>query len=221
MIRVAGMTPLTTIDFPGRLAAVLFLQGCPWRCSYCHNPELLPARGARGLDWDAVQDFLGRRRGLLDGVVFSGGEPTSQARLPDAIARVKAMGFQVGLHTGGMYPARLQRLLPLLDWVGLDIKGPAAHHDAITGRRGSAVPVELSLGHLLESGVAFECRTTWHSDLFPTQALYQLAEQLAARGVRHWVLQECHEPGRRRHRGDPADLARLGSHFQHFTFRGG
>ena len=139
MIRVAGMTPLTTIDFPGRLAAVLFLQGCPWRCSYCHNPELLPARGAGGLDWDAVQDFLGRRRGLLDGVVFSGGEPTSQARLPDAIARVKAIGFQVGLHTGGMYPARLQRLLPLLDWVGLDIKGPAAHHDAITGRRSFAV----------------------------------------------------------------------------------
>lgn len=221
MIRVAGMTPLTSIDFPGRLAAVLFLQGCPWRCGYCHNPELLPARGEGSVDWDAVRTFLQRRRGLLDGVVFSGGEPTSQATLPDAMAQVKTMGFQIGLHTGGMYPARLQRLLPLLDWAGLDIKGPAEYHDAITGRRGSAAPVELSLGHLLESGVAFECRTTWHAGLFPVQALYRLAEQLAARGVRRWALQECREPGRGRHEGEPVDLVRLGSHFPYFTFRGG
>lgn len=219
MIRVAGMTPLTSIDFPGRLAAVLFLQGCPWRCGYCHNPELLRARGKANLDWGDVQVFLQHRRGLLDGVVFSGGEPTSQATLFEAMTQVKAMGFQIGLHTGGMYPARLQRLLPLLDWVGLDIKAPADHHDAITGRRGSTAPVERSLAHLLESDIAFECRTTWHSGLFPVQALYRLAEQLAARGVRHWALQECREPGRRRHEGEQADLAYLRSRFPHFVHR--
>ena len=109
MIRVGGMTPLTSIDFPGGLAAVLFLQGCPWRCGYCHNPELLPARGPVELDWAQVTAFLQRRRGLLDAVVFSGGEPTAQAALPEAIARVKAMGYRIGLHSGGMYPARLRR----------------------------------------------------------------------------------------------------------------
>jgi len=84
MIRVGGMTPLTSIDFPGRLAAVLYLQGCPWRCGYCHNPELLPARGQGGVAWAQAEAFLHRRVGLLDAVVFSGGEPTSQAALPIA-----------------------------------------------------------------------------------------------------------------------------------------
>ena len=91
MIRIGGMTPLTSIDFPGQLAAVLYLQGCPWRCGYCHNPGLIPARGESHVEWRQVVAFLHRRRGLLDGVVFSGGEPTSQTGLPDAIAQVAGL----------------------------------------------------------------------------------------------------------------------------------
>lgn len=221
MIRVGGMTPLTTIDFPGRLAAVLFLQGCPWRCGYCHNPELLPARAAGGIAWAAVEDFLHRRRGLLDGVVFSGGEPTSQAALAGAVARVKAMGYQAGLHTGGMYPERLRRVLPLLDWVGLDIKGPADRYDGITGRRGSAAPVGAALDCVLESGVDYECRTTWHPGVFPLAALYRLAEDLVRRGVECWALQECREDGRGIAAAGKPDLARLGAGFRDFRFRHG
>ncbi|MBI3069525.1 MAG: 4Fe-4S cluster-binding domain-containing protein, partial [Betaproteobacteria bacterium] len=74
-LRVGGLVPLTTTDYPGRLAAVVFCQGCPWRCGYCHNPHLLPARRTAPIAWHAVRDFLERRRGLLDAVVFSGGEP--------------------------------------------------------------------------------------------------------------------------------------------------
>lgn len=221
MIRIGGMTPLTTIDFPGRLATVLFMQGCPWRCTYCHNPELLPARAAGGIAWALVEDFLHRRRGLLDGVVFSGGEPTSQAALGDAIAQVKAMGYQVGLHTGGMYPERLRRVLPLLDWVGLDIKGPAERYDCITGRRDSAVPVGASLDYVLESGIDYECRTTWHPGLFSLVALYRLAEDLVHRGVQCWVLQECREDGHGIAAAGKPDLARLGAGFRDFRFRHG
>lgn len=219
MIRIGGMTPMTSIDFPGRLAAVLYLQGCPWRCGYCHNPELLPARGQGEIAWTQVEAFLHRRIGLLDAVVFSGGEPTSQAALPEAIARVKALGYQVGLHTGGMYPTRLCQLLPQLDWIGLDIKAPDDHYDAVTGRCNSARPVGESLQAVLASGVAHECRTTWHPGLFPLPALYGLAERLAARGVRHWALQECREEGRGLVGDSPLDLARLRAGFARFSFR--
>ncbi len=136
-LRIGGITPLTSIDFPGRLAAVLYCQGCPWRCGYCHNPELLDATTPAAVPWPEVLAFLKSRQGLLDGVVFSGGEPTLQAALPAALAQVRALGFQTALHTGGMYPERLQALLPLLDWVGLDIKGPLHAYDAITRTPGS------------------------------------------------------------------------------------
>ena len=132
-LRIGGITPLTTTDFPGRLAAVLYCQGCPWRCSYCHNPELLDATTPAEMDWPQVLAFLRKRQGLLDGVVFSGGEPTLQAGLPQALEQVRALGFATALHTGGMYPERLAAVLPLLDWVGLDIKGPEHRYADITG----------------------------------------------------------------------------------------
>lgn len=191
MIRVGGLQPLTTIDFPGRLAAVLFLQGCPWRCSYCHNPGLIPARGEALVEWAAVEAFLQRRRGLLDGVVFSGGEPTLQPGLQAAVDAVRGHGFATALHTGGMYPARLGRLLPQLDWVGLDIKALPGCYPAVTGRRAGVDAVWDSLDRLLASGVDHECRTTWHPALYPEQDLHALGRELARRGVQRWVVQEC------------------------------
>ncbi|WP_369858327.1 anaerobic ribonucleoside-triphosphate reductase activating protein [Acidovorax sp. 69] len=193
-LRVGGLTPLTTIDFPGRLAAVVYCQGCPWRCSYCHNPELLDAAAPTATSWSQVLAFLESRRGLLDGVVFSGGEPTLQAALPAALAQVRAMGFATGLHTGGMYPERLAAVLPLLDWVGLDIKGPKHHYDAITGVPGSGVRAWESLGLLVASGVPHECRTTWHSGLFSAETLCELVTALSDQGVVCWALQECRGP---------------------------
>lgn len=190
-LRVGGLTPLTTVDFPGRLSAVVYCQGCPWRCGYCHNPELLDATTPAAMPWAQVRTFLESRRGLLDGVVFSGGEPTLQAALPAALAEVRAMGFATGLHTGGMYPERLAALLPLLDWVGFDIKGPKHRYDAITGVPGSGVRAWESLQHVLQSCVEYECRTTWHAGLFGCSELAILADLLAYSGVAHWVLQPC------------------------------
>lgn len=188
-LRVGGLTRLTTIDFPGRLAAVVFCQGCPWRCSYCHNPDLLPAGATTDIDWTLVLAFLETRKGLLDGVVFSGGEPTLQAALPAALAEARAMQYETALHTGGMYPQRLATVLPQLDWVGLDIKAPWSRYANITATRDSAIPVQKSLEHLLNSGTPYECRTTWHADLFPVGELVGMAIDLADRGVRSWALQ--------------------------------
>ena len=195
-LRVGGITPLTTIDFPGRLAAVVYCQGCPWRCGYCHNPELLDATVPAATPWPEVLAFLGKRRGLIDGVVFSGGEPTLQTGLPAALTEVRAMGFATALHTGGMYPERLAAVLPLLDWVGLDIKGPEHHYEAITGVPGSGARARQSLALLQAHAVAFECRTTWHEGLFSPQELQALGDTLADAGVRHWAVQVCRKgPG--------------------------
>ena len=99
-LRVGGITPFTTIDYPGELAAVLFCQGCPWRCRYCHNGHLLEADDTTLIDWSAVTGFLERRRGLLDAVVFSGGEPTAQRALADAIRKVSlGRGYDPAEHT--------------------------------------------------------------------------------------------------------------------------
>ena len=165
----------------------MFVAGCPWRCGYCHNPHLQQREGI--VDWAAIAHYLERRRGLLDGVVFSGGEPTSEPALAAMVTQVREQGFSIGLHTGGMYPARLRALLPQLHWVGLDIKCDAQGHDALTGRRHSFPPVMESLDALLAIDTPFECRTTWHPDWLPEPRLFALAQQLAARGVTQFALQ--------------------------------
>ena len=193
---VGGLTPFTSIDYPGQLAAVVFVQGCPWRCGYCHNPHLQPRGGPAGPTWSEVLAFLRRRAGLLDAVVFSGGEPTLDPALPRAIADVRALGFKVGLHSAGIYPQRLRAVLPLVDWVGLDIKAPLGDdggHAGITGVPASAAPVRLSLAalvrHARTRGLPFECRTTAHPALLDEAALLAVAEDMAAAGVTHWALQ--------------------------------
>ncbi len=218
-LRIAGLTRLTSIDFPGRLAAVVFLQGCPWRCGYCHNPGLIGPGAPGGMAWEEVLAFLERRRGLLDGLVFSGGEPTLQPGLGRAMREVRELGFQVGLHTAGTYPARLARLLPLADWVGLDIKAPPREYAAVTGVPGSATRALASLDHVLRSGVEYECRTTWHASLYPLERLRMLADELARRGVTKWAVQGCRTAGRSPSELPLAEFNRMGQRFRAFQLR--
>ena len=188
---VGGLTPLTTIDYPGELTAVVFLQGCPWRCGYCQNSDLVARDTQSSIPWQDVIDFLDKRRQLLDAVVFSGGEPTLHANLAVAIQQVSAMGFKVGLHTAGIYPDRLQKILPLVDWVGMDIKSAKTDYESITGVRGSGERAWKSANLLLGSGVAHEFRTTVHSDMLSKEQLASLVEELSATGAEDYVIQEC------------------------------
>lgn len=191
-LRVGGITPLTTIDYPGELAAVVFCQGCPWRCRYCHNPELLPPRGETAIPWKAVLAFLARRRGLLDAVVFSGGEPTLQPALEHAVTAVRNLGFKVGLHSAGIYPARLAQLLPRLDWVGLDVKALPQDYLALTGAEGSGKPAWESARLLIDSGVAHELRLTVHRDITSRQ-VEEITARLRAIGGQRVVEQPCRD----------------------------
>ncbi|MFT3859061.1 MAG: anaerobic ribonucleoside-triphosphate reductase activating protein [Aquabacterium sp.] len=187
---VGGFNPLSTVDWPERLAAVVFVQGCPWRCHYCHNPSLQPRLELEHRHtWPHVLETLKQRQGLLDGIVFSGGEPTLDAALPSAMAAVRELGFQVGLHTAGLYPQRLAECLPLVDWVAIDVKTAFDDYKAVTAVPRSGIPAQQSLELILESGRAYEVRTTWHPDLIPEATLFRLARTLRSLHVRHWILQ--------------------------------
>ncbi len=190
-LHVGGLHPLTTLDYPDRLAAVIFCQGCPLRCRYCHNGALLPRSGAQQIPWSEVLEFLSHRRDLLDAVVFSGGEPTQQRALPEAIAEVRAMGYEIGLHTSGVYPGRLEKLLPLLDWVGLDLKALPEDYPALTGMPESGALAWRS-AHLLEtSGVPYQLRTTYHPRLMTDAKRVALQQRLSDFHNAQHVWQTC------------------------------
>ncbi|HOX44064.1 MAG TPA: anaerobic ribonucleoside-triphosphate reductase activating protein [Myxococcota bacterium] len=202
---VGGLVPLSTVDWPDRLAAVVFLRGCPWACGYCHNPDLRQAArpGQAGPGWDQLLKLLALRQGLLDGVVFSGGEPTAHAALGDALAEVRALGFGTALHTGGAYPEALAGLLArgLVDWVGFDVKGPFGDYARITGREDAGARARRSLESLVRSGVPFELRTTVDPRLLDEGCLQRMAGELRADGAstggHPLVLQRCNaaQPG--------------------------
>lgn len=194
-LRVGGLVRFSNTDWPGRLAAVIFAQGCPWRCGYCQNPHLLPARGVQEEDWPATLAWLATRRGLLDAVVFSGGEPTAQPALGAAIRAVHALGFAIGLHTGGAYPRRLIEIARDVDWVGLDVKAPLDAYALVTGMPRSGIAAFASLDLLRKAGVALEVRTTVHPALTPPETLVALARELAQAGVVSWVLQAFRPTG--------------------------
>ena len=188
---VGGLIPLTTIDYPDHLSAVLFLQGCPWQCGYCQNGGLLPRKTETSIPWQDIIDFLCKRQHLLEAVVFSGGEPTLQSQLAEAIQQVKSMGFKIGLHTAGIYPKRLESLLPLLDWVGMDIKADKADYESITKVKGSGERAWQSAKLLQASGVAHEFRTTVHHDMLNHDQLKALVDSLANIGAEDFVIQDC------------------------------
>ena len=194
-LRVGGFVSFTANDYPGALAAVVFCQGCPWRCGYCQNPHLVAARGDTPHGFDGILDWLQSRQGLLDAVVFSGGEPTAQAALADAIAEVRARGFRIGVHTAGAYPHRLTELLPQIDWIGIDLKAPLEQYDRVTGALRSGIAAWASLDCVLAAGIAYEVRTTVHPTLTPAAAMETLARELAARGIERWVLQPFRPTG--------------------------
>ncbi|MFV0414780.1 MAG: anaerobic ribonucleoside-triphosphate reductase activating protein [Chthoniobacterales bacterium] len=193
-LAVGGIEPFTTIDFPGHLSAVIFCQGCPWRCTYCHNAHLQPF-GGESIPWPEVLSFLENRIGFLEAVVFSGGEPTAQSALPTAIHEVREMGFLIGLHTAGMFPETLARILPTLDWVGLDIKAPFdTRHDTLTQKPDSWQAVKESLRHVVASGVKYQLRTTRDPTHLDEAACKAIDKQLDSMGAQPTTWQTWREP---------------------------
>lgn len=191
-IRIGGIEKFSIVDFPNRMAAVVFMQGCPWRCPFCHNSHLQDVNAETNIVWHKFIDFLVQRKGVLDAVVFSGGEPLVQAGLIDAIKEVKALGYQIGLHTGGYLPERFKEVLPFVDWVGFDVKAPleAEAYKKVTGGIADVSKVCESLKTLCESGKSFECRTTCDPRFLSVDDIYIIADTLKNMGVKEYYLQK-------------------------------
>jgi pyruvate formate lyase activating enzyme len=222
-LRIGGLARLSACDWPGQLTATVFCQGCAWDCPYCHNPGLRLAEAEQLIPWSSILNFLAGRRGLLDAVVFSGGEPTIQDSLLNAIQEVRKLGFRIGLHTAGMMPDRLATLLPFLDWVGFDVKAPFAVYDRITGVTHSAERARKSLCCLLASRVFYEIRTTLHPALLSLQEMLTLQDELLGLGVTCFAVQHFRPQGARTGLLPPASAYPLpdyyGNKFRNFTIR--
>ena len=187
---IGGYQGFSLNEYPGRIAAVVFCQGCNFRCPYCHNPELVdPDRYAPPWPESRVLDALATRRGQLQGVVITGGEPTLQDDLERFIRSVRDLGFPVKLDTNGSNPDVLAHLLSagLLDHVGLDVKAPPDKYAALTRAEISPNTITRSISKLIEAGIDHEIRTTWVPSLLSRADLLEIA--YTVKGCRRWVVQ--------------------------------
>jgi len=187
-----GIQKNSLIDYPGKVSCVLFLSGCNFACPYCHNPDL--ARGvpppASRIPLETAFEFLEKRRGLLDGVVLSGGEPTLESRLVEICTRIKALGYPVKLDTNGSRPDILARLLDedCLDYVAMDIKAPPALYAPVISPRNVTTEIEKSIALIMSSRVDYEFRTTCARPFAGPDTLGDIARSI--QGARKYVLQK-------------------------------
>ncbi|MCX7598022.1 MAG: anaerobic ribonucleoside-triphosphate reductase activating protein [Armatimonadetes bacterium] len=178
---MAGVVPVTAGDFPGRIAATVFLAGCNFRCPFCHNPELVAGPFPCAMTLEELGEWLGQRRGFLDGLCISGGEPLLGPKRVVEIARqAKAAGFAVKLDTNGSLPDRLARLFDagLVDYVALDVKASPARYAEAAGREVDPRRIKTTVELLRRWGGGHELRTT----ILPR---LHTAREIEALG--HWV----------------------------------
>lgn len=195
-MRIAGIEKCSLVDYPGRLAAVFFTPGCNLDCYYCHNHALIHQREANTQTWFDVEvalAWLDKRRGFLDAVVITGGEPTLQKGLPQFIRTIRAKGYQVKLDTNGTHPEVLRQLLDegLLEYVAMDIKAPLDKYEAVCGVPVDFRAVNESIDLLLAGHVDYEFRTTVLPQ-FTQGDIIAMAGRI--RGARSYVLQQYRRP---------------------------
>jgi len=194
---IHGLQKLTLLDYPGHTACTVFTARCNWRCPFCHNASLVLHPDSQPvIDESEFFSFLEKRRGLLDGVAVTGGEPTLQKDLPEFMQRVKALGFAVKLDTNGTNPAMLRRILDggLADYVAMDIKAGRDNYPAVTGTlRPGLAAVEESVELLRRSGVEHEFRTTVVRELHSDADFEDIGRWLT--GAEHYFLQAFKDSG--------------------------
>ena len=178
---IAGLQKMTLLDYPGKVACTVFLQGCNFRCPFCHNSPLLPGGGEEFLSEDSLLAFLQKRKGLLDAVCISGGEPTLYGGLEGLLRRIKELGYLIKLDTNGSRPAVLKRLVErkLVDYVAMDVKNcPSRYGQTVGVEKMELAPLEESLRFLLSGAVNYELRTTVVEEFHDSEAMAQMGSWL-------------------------------------------
>ena len=180
---IAGLQKMTLLDFPGKVACTVFLQGCNFRCPFCHNSDLLGKDGPEGMTDGELLKFLEKRKGVLDGVCITGGEPTLQPELETLIRAIKEMGYAVKLDTNGARPEVLEKLSRegLLDYVAMDIKNDPEHYGETVGvPRMDISNVERSVKFLLAGEQPYEFRTTVVAELHDETTMENMGKWLSS-----------------------------------------
>ncbi len=177
---IFSLTPFTLLDYPHKTACIVWFAGCNMRCLYCYNPEIVLGKGK--IDFNEALSFLKTRKGLLDGVVLSGGECTLHKKIIDFIKEIKAMGFEVKIDTNGSNPKILNSLIrnQLIDYVALDYKSLPHTFKKLT-QSGLFSEFEKSLQLLIQSKIPFEVRTTFHSSLIKENDFVKMIAYLEAK----------------------------------------
>ena len=190
---ITALTKFSAIDFPGRLACILFTGGCNLRCGFCHNAEfVLPERLkelTNPVPFETVLNFLGERRGLLDGVSICGGEPTVHQDLPERMKDIKNLGFQIKLDTNGSNPAMLEKIIAagLVDYLAMDIKDALPYRPELVGVEIDAGLIRRSVALVKNAGVEYEFRSTILPTFHDLETLRSMGEIIT--GAKKWVLQ--------------------------------
>ena len=189
-MNIHGLQKMTLLDFPGAVACTVFLGGCDFRCPYCHNAELLDGSFPPLMDDAELLAFLRKRRGLLDGVAVTGGEPLLQPELPALLRAIRALGYKIKLDTNGSHPERLQAVLDegLADYVAMDVKNSPERYGLTIGREDFDVtPIRESVRMLMAGGTDYEFRTTVVAELHDEAAFRAIGEWIA--GAKRYFLQ--------------------------------
>ena len=189
-VEIQGLQKLTLLDYPGKVACTVFLGGCDLRCPFCHNGELVTAPAPAVMDDKGLLTFLEKRRGLLDGVCITGGEPLLHPELGALLGEIKALGFPVKLDTNGTHPSPLRALVEngRVDYVAMDVKNSPARYSQTAGVPGlDLAPIRESVAFLLEGRVDYEFRTTVVREFHDSASFADIGPWLA--GARRYFLQ--------------------------------
>ena len=192
----AGMQSLTLLDFPGKVACILFVQGCNLRCPFCHNASLVRGGAENLYPEEKVLSFLKKRQGLLDGVVISGGEPLLYLELLPFLKKVRQLGYAIKVDTNGTHPDLLKQIISegLADYVAMDIKNSPAFYAATTGISKPDIAAIDASRNFLMSGVAdYEFRTTVVKGLHTQESIAELSSWIA--GAKRYFLQGFKDSG--------------------------
>lgn len=189
-MKIHGLQKMTLLDFPGKVACTVFLGGCDMRCPFCHNAEIISMDAPAEMEEEEFFAFLSKRQGLLDGVAFTGGEPTLRPDLMDVMKRIREMGFLIKLDTNGNHPDRLIEIVEagLVDYVAMDIKNSPAKYGETIGIPGFDITkVKKSVEFLKSGKVDYEFRTTCVKPFHDENSMREIGEWI--RGANKYFLQ--------------------------------
>ena len=194
-MRIGGLLKNSTIDYPGKLSCGIFLSGCNFDCPYCHNPDLVKGCSGRTAEFDPgnIYRFIEKRKGFLDGVVISGGEPTLQEDLFDLCMHIKQMGYPVKLDTNGSRPRVIKQLIDedLVDYIAMDLKTDFTKYTTYIKRNFDMTSILSSIQVIMESAIAYEFRTTCVKPIVTAQIIENICRRIQGAAV--YALQRFHK----------------------------